>query len=728
MAKRDAFLLAICGRLIGCAAWLVPPSRRRDWIAEWRGELAHAFAKGPAPLSILRRCLGVFPDGVTVALVEWSSSLHPDGFVDSARRLVHAPAHSTLAVVAVGLAAGWVAAFATLAVRAATPATRMPYADQIVRVHNRPSSTDLRPFSGEEVALLRGSHGVFEKVGAYRWTFAGVDDPEGHRTRTLIALNPEALEVVGARLLVGAMPRLDGAPSVPRQAGSARQLTPAPVILAERFWRSSFQADPRVVGRTLSINGVEHPIAAVLADASGDQIGYADAFLPGLAAGLSEPVESAAAGAAPFRDLFVLARLKRGVTCDQARTSIVEILAPAEGADFYAEVLVEPAVKSGASAAGWALALAGFGTLLLVTSAPRATRDARRAVLLAAPAALVSALVAVPIGDAGAELLSLPGSPGVPLIAALLLPFAGLLLAGALGNGARRPGYAPGLGLAILVPVVFAVVFVGVRWTQLATRPLGVNEAGTTVVNVDASAIAPGQRGDWSQELARNLIRDGVASEVAVASAVPLHWGFRDQSVFLEEGAQSKCRRIDASYRCVGSNWLDSMGVERVGKTPGECTVVVNQAFAREVPSGVMGRRLLLGGTTEWVTVVGICADVVQRDLERDVVPEMFLSYAGASGLGLQIPGMLSLVLKGSGPDAGSTVARAVATDAAGASVGRTWTFAEARRESLVNLERAALLALLASTSALAGALLLFGQRRSNAMRRVAATPSTDSR
>jgi len=53
---------------------------------------------------------------------------------------------------------------------------------------------------------------------------------------------------------------------------------------------------------------------------------------------------------------------------------------------------------------------------------------------------------------------------------------------------------------------------------------------------------------------------------------------------------------------------------------------IVNDTMARRYWPGIspVGKRIILGGTTDWITVVGVIADVKHWGLERPVNPEMY--------------------------------------------------------------------------------------------------------
>lgn len=60
----------LCRIFIQTASWIVPKSKRKEWIREWRAELWHRTEAGAPPRELLHRAAGVFRDAAWFAQTE----------------------------------------------------------------------------------------------------------------------------------------------------------------------------------------------------------------------------------------------------------------------------------------------------------------------------------------------------------------------------------------------------------------------------------------------------------------------------------------------------------------------------------------------------------------------------------------------------------------------------------------------------------------------------------
>jgi predicted permease len=91
------------------------------------------------------------------------------------------------------------------------------------------------------------------------------------------------------------------------------------VLVSHRFWKESLSADPSVMGRTLTLDGVPHTVVGVMPP-SFDVPAKSDLWTP-----LGFTPEQKGNAKRHTRFLQVLARVKQGVTVDQARADLDEI-------------------------------------------------------------------------------------------------------------------------------------------------------------------------------------------------------------------------------------------------------------------------------------------------------------------------------------------------------------------------------------------------------------------
>jgi putative ABC transport system permease protein len=89
------------------------------------------------------------------------------------------------------------------------------------------------------------------------------------------------------------------------------------MVLTRRFWQSQFGGDPGVVGRDLVVDGEAYTVIGVLGDGEFDRR-WADAWMP-----LAFPADAVR----NFHYLSAIARLKPGVSLEQAQAEMSQIAA-----------------------------------------------------------------------------------------------------------------------------------------------------------------------------------------------------------------------------------------------------------------------------------------------------------------------------------------------------------------------------------------------------------------
>jgi predicted permease len=145
------------------------------------------------------------------------------------------------------------------------------------------------------------------------------------------------------------------------------------IILTDGFWRRRFQADPTVLGRTLTLDGVPHQIVGVLPAS----LRFPAALGGGRLQDFFQPLN----GLQPYEqdligefDFAAVARLKPGVTPDQALAELnlvqAQIAKQANtGEDLRAALLPLQAEVVGPSRRGLIFLLAAVGAVLLIVCA-----------------------------------------------------------------------------------------------------------------------------------------------------------------------------------------------------------------------------------------------------------------------------------------------------------------------------------------------------------------------
>ncbi len=169
-----------------------------------------------------------------------------------------------------------------------------------------PARSDL-PWSYPKFAAFRDAQTVFTDVALsmeYQLTLTGTEEPQ-----RLVD------EVVGARYLplLGIQPAIgrNFLPEEDRTPGTARV-----AILADAFWKRSFNADPSVLGRSIVLDGEQYVVVGVLPPGFRGLSGRADVLLPVMS--LSSDVLTQAWS----HSFQATARLKPGVSPEQAKEAV----------------------------------------------------------------------------------------------------------------------------------------------------------------------------------------------------------------------------------------------------------------------------------------------------------------------------------------------------------------------------------------------------------------------
>ena len=510
----------------------------------------------------------------------------------------------------------------------------------------------------------------------------GVGDPERLRVG---AVSTSFFDILGIRPALGRTFQ-------PEEAIGGRHRV---VILSHHTWSARFGREASIVGRTLSLSGVPHEVIGVL-PASFESPGEAlELWVP-------LPYQGVTSLSRSNHELFVIARVKRGLTLEHARADMERVGKLLEqqypstnrGHSGWAEPLDQrlrtPVRRSlllllGAVAFVLLIACVNVANILLAKAAGRRREMAVRAAVGAGRSRLAgqmlteSVLLAALGGAAGLAiawwgiaLLRQLAPAGIPLVglphmgldlrvmafAAALSIATGMIfgflpawqLAGqdvnvSLKDGGRSPtGVRRRLRVALVISEIAlaSLLLVAAGLTLRSFKSVLDLEPGFTRQGVLTGSVAlPASRypdnptrlaafARLEQEL-RSL--PGV-SAVGATSHLPL--GGRDsrRGVGIEGRAPTPDAPTRAHPRSITPGYFQAMGITlREGRaftdadaSAAPLVAIVNDTMARRYWPGTspVGKRIRIAGVEEWITVVGVIADVKHWGLESNVNPEMY--------------------------------------------------------------------------------------------------------
>ena len=492
---------------------------------------------------------------------------------DAFRTIVRSPGYSIITIAVLALGIGSTSAIFSFVDGVLLRPLPYDEPDRIVWVWEKPPQGVRNSISTENFLDWQRDNDVFEAMAAVAGggvTMSGGSEPvqiPGQR------VSAGYFDVFGARAALG---RTFGADE--DQPGKDKV-----AVITYRLWQRQFAGDPTIVGKTVTFNSEPHTIIGVMAAASAFERGAQDVWRP-LAFRPAEMTRN-------YHWLRSIARLKPGVTIDQARTRMDAIGAriakdyPVSNKDWgvtidrFADLAVNTSLRQSLTVLMWAV-----GALLLVGCAnlanlalARGTAREREVIIRAA------------LGAGRARLFK------QFLLESLLLSFAG----GALGLAL---GYAMMRGLKLLLPPFFLPreALVTIDWRALAFA-LGVSILtglifGTAPAfqagRVDLSGSMKGSSRSVTADRMRRRLRDGlVVVEVALACALLVGAGLLMQS-FLRlqqvEAAKDAATLVVAGLNAPDSRFPDADAarvfyrriLDRLVSVPG----VVDVAVASAVP------------------------------------------------------------------------------------------------------------------------------------------------
>ena len=253
--------------IIAACARIVPSDRRAEWRAEWLGELSYAWqvrqqtgvASARARASLLVRALGAVSDAIWFRRQYGGDSMLSQDLKYALRSLVRWPGFTTVVVLTLALGIG--ANAAIFSVVNAVLLRSLPYADpdRLVLVLGTPTDGDSAKVgaasSYPDFADFRQRARSFTQLGAVSTV-----------QTTVTGKSFEPAIVAGSPVTANVLPMLGVTPTMGRTfAEDEDKPGAAPVVMiSDEFWRQRLNANPNVIGSSISLNGRPASIIGVL--------------------------------------------------------------------------------------------------------------------------------------------------------------------------------------------------------------------------------------------------------------------------------------------------------------------------------------------------------------------------------------------------------------------------------------------------------------------------------
>jgi putative ABC transport system permease protein len=296
-------------RLIRAIGATVPQRLRTDWRQEWEAELRfreQLLAEWEnltwrTRISLLWQTLGAFVDALWMQSHRWEDEMIQD-LRFGARMLAKAPGLSLIVVMTLALGLG--ANAAIFSVVNALLFTPLPYPEserlvQLMQVNHARNDALMDIWSYPKFEIVRDQNRSFESVAGYSMIAATMTTNEEPERVVCEFVSSTYFPLLGVKAALG------------RTFSDEEDRTPGAhpvVVLGYGAWERSFGSDPKIIGRTRTMNGTLYTIIGVLPPGFRGQSGTVDLWFPMMMRGAQSLADRSVYSAR------ILARLKPGLT------------------------------------------------------------------------------------------------------------------------------------------------------------------------------------------------------------------------------------------------------------------------------------------------------------------------------------------------------------------------------------------------------------------------------
>lgn len=300
--------------IVRLSAWLVPQDARSDWRAEWLAEIQARAASG-----VLWIACGAPLHALWLQKEQWRPEMVSADVRFGWRQVRRRPALAIAAILTLAIGIGTTTAI--FSVVYGVLLKPLPYREparlvQLWETNPLFNWTEANVAPGNMISWLERNH----TLESMAWYF-GSDTRSGGASTLSYGGAGEPVRVAAQQVstnffdVLGTQPMLGRGFAAGEDVAGKHRVT----VLSHSFWRRALGGDPAVINRMIRLNGRDYQVVGVLSESfSFDNIG-ADCWMP-MVMNFADVRESRRP-----HYLRVVARLRAGVSVDQARADLVSI-------------------------------------------------------------------------------------------------------------------------------------------------------------------------------------------------------------------------------------------------------------------------------------------------------------------------------------------------------------------------------------------------------------------
>ena len=309
--------------LVRLIARIVPAWRRDEWIAEWHGELDHAWRHRSVRESsallrarLLLRCLGALPDALLLRQQHGDSDVLDLDLKYALRSLVRRPAFATVVILTLALGIGATTSIFSVVRGVLLRPLPYPNPDQLVMLLGDPVDGD------REKVGTAASYPDYLDIRSQSRSFSALA-AQNSLYYTLTGGSAEPTRISASHVTSNFASVLGITPALGRFFADDEQRPDAQpvVMLGHAFWMGRFGGDRGILGRPITLDGKQATIVGVMPPIS-PLVGRAQVWRP--------IVPDRLDGFRGVHRYRVLGRLAPGVSREQAERDVRAIAARLE--------------------------------------------------------------------------------------------------------------------------------------------------------------------------------------------------------------------------------------------------------------------------------------------------------------------------------------------------------------------------------------------------------------